>query len=232
MAVPDLEKIVKIIFAGDDTDLGKTITSVGGGLDALGTKVSSATQPFADLTATILKIDAALSALAVGALVVATKAAGNFSDSFNEITTLIEPTTLSLGEYRDQILGYAQDSTQSIDEITKGLYSGISAGEDYTTSLALLDAAEKLGIATKAELNTAIEILRPTLNAFGLNMERAGDFADILFVAVKSGKLTLSELEPVLSRVTGIASTSGVSFDQVAAALAEFVEDHDDQHDP
>jgi hypothetical protein len=32
MAVPDLEKIVKIVFAGDDTSLGKTITSVAAGL--------------------------------------------------------------------------------------------------------------------------------------------------------------------------------------------------------
>jgi TP901 family phage tail tape measure protein len=220
MAVPDLEKIVKIIFAGDDTNLGKTITSVGGGLDALSANVSKATQPFADLSDTIIKIDAVLAGLAVGALVVATRAAGEFGDSFAEITTLIEPTTISMEDFREQILDYAKDSTQSIEDINQSLYNAISAGEDYTSALDLLAAAERLGIATKSDLNTAIGVLRPTLSAFGESTKSAADFADILFTAVKTGKLTLDELAPVLGNVASIAAQAGVPFDDLAAAIA------------
>jgi TP901 family phage tail tape measure protein len=156
----------------------------------------------------------------VGAFVVATKSAGEFGDSFNEILTLIDGTSEEIDRFRQDILDYARDSGKSLSDITASLYNVISAGEDYKTSLDFLQAAEQLAIGTKSDLNTAIEILRPTLTAFGKGTEEAGNFANILFLAVKNGKLTLSELEPVLSNVTGIATASGVSFDQVAAALA------------
>jgi TP901 family phage tail tape measure protein len=220
MAVPDLEKIVKIIFAGDDTNLGQTITSVGGGLDTLGVKVGKATQPFADLTSSIIKIDAVLAGLAVGSLVLATKAAGDFSDSFAEISTLIDVPKESLEGFRNSILDYAASSTQSIEDINASIYDAISAGEDYKTSLGLLEAAEQLGVATKADLNTAINLLKPTLNAFGESTESAADFADILFTTVKTGKTTLGELAPVLANVTGIANNAGVPFSDLAAAIA------------
>jgi len=72
----DLEKIVKIIFAGDDSGLGQTISSVGGAMDKLAGQVGSATKPLADLTDSVIKIDAVLAGLAAGALYVATTQAG------------------------------------------------------------------------------------------------------------------------------------------------------------
>ena len=60
----DLEKTVKIIFAGED-QLSKSIKDIEGGLNALGANVSKATQPLADFTDTILKVDAVLAVLAV-----------------------------------------------------------------------------------------------------------------------------------------------------------------------
>ena len=42
----DLEKTVKIIFAGED-QLSKSIKDIEGGLNALGANVSKATQPAA-----------------------------------------------------------------------------------------------------------------------------------------------------------------------------------------
>ena len=219
MAVPDLTKLVRIVFSGDD-QISQSIASVGKGLDSLSGKVADATAPLANLSDAIIKIDAVLLAISAGALVVATKAAGDFGDSFAEISTLIDIPQEKLDQFRNDILEYAKDSTKSIEDINSSIYNAISAGEDYETSLDLLRQAENLAIATKSDLNTAIEALRPTLNAFGLSTKEAGDFADILFTAVKTGKTTLGELAPVLANVTSIANSSGVSFDQVAAALA------------
>jgi len=99
----DLEKIVKIIFAGDDSDLAKTINSVGGGMDKLALNVGKATQPLADLTDSILKIDLVLAGLAAGALVVVTAQAGKFGDSFAEIATLVDAPAGALLEFKDNI---------------------------------------------------------------------------------------------------------------------------------
>ena len=52
----DLEKTVKIIFAGED-QISKTINSIEGGLNSLAGNVQTATQPLADFTDSVLKLD-------------------------------------------------------------------------------------------------------------------------------------------------------------------------------
>jgi len=215
----DLEKIVKIIFEGQD-NLSQTINSTQRGLDSFSTSVTDATQPLADFTASILAIDAALALVAGGALTAATIAAGQFGDSFNEITTLIDAPAQSIDQFRQNIIDYARDSTQSFDDINSAIYNAISSGESYETSLGLITEAERLAIATKADLNQAVNVLRPTMNAFGAASDEAADYADVLFTTVRTGKTTLQELEPTLANVTGVAASGGISFADLSSAVA------------
>ena len=215
----DLEKTVKIIFSGEDT-LSQTINDMERGLNSLGANVTSATQPLADFTTSILAVDAALALLAAGALTAATIAAGQFGDSFNEITTLISAPADSIDSFRQDIINYARDSTQSFEDINSAIYNAISSGQDYATALDFITQAEQLAIATKADLNQSVNVLRPTMNAFGAATDEAADYADILFTTVRTGKTTLDELEPVLANVTGIAASGGIPFADLSASIA------------
>jgi TP901 family phage tail tape measure protein len=215
----DVEKQVRVAFEGDDR-ISKTIQGINKNVQGFASSVEGATQPLADLTDNLLLAEAAFVALAVGGLAYAVTQAGAFGDAFSEITTLIDLPKDSLNEFKLDIIDYARDSTQSIEEINQAIYNAISAGIDYEDALSSLADAERLGIATKASLNEAISVLVPTLNAFGKGADDAADFADILFTTVKTGKTTLPELETSLSQVTGTAANAGVSFDEMSAAIA------------
>lgn len=215
----DIERTIAVIFSGTD-QLSGTIASVSSGIDGFAGKVTNITAPLASMADMILKVEGAMAALAAGGLALAVKSAGDFQAGFNEISTLIDVNDQALKNFELSIKAYAAGSTQSIDSVNKAVYDAISAGVDYDKSLTAVAASEKLAVATKASLNDALNLLVPTLNAFGQDMSSAGDFADILFSTVKSGKTTLTELAGPLGQITGLAGPAGISFDQLGAAIA------------
>jgi TP901 family phage tail tape measure protein len=215
----DLEKIVKIIFAGDSSDLSGTVNSVGKSMDSLALNVGKATQPLADLTDAVLTIDGYLAAFAAGALVVATTQAGAFGDSFKEISTLITDPAADLEAFKDDVLEYAKQSSFAFEQVTGATYDIISATGDWEGALTLLSDAEKLNIAGKGELNATTKLLVTSLNAYGKGVEDAGDFSDILFSTVKVGVTNLTELSGSLGNVTGLAASAGVPFSDLNTAI-------------
>jgi TP901 family phage tail tape measure protein len=213
-----VEKEVKILFEGVDS-VSSVIGGIGNKLDDFGGKVVSATQPLADLADAVLKTEAALAAMAIGGLAYAVTEAGRFGDSFNEISTLISVPQEKLDQFRQDILSYATDSRQSIDQINAGVYQAISAGVEWTQSLEFMAAAEKLAVGGKAELSSAVGVLAGVLNAYGASVDEATDYSDALFTAVRLGVTTMPELASSLGNVTAIAAAGKVPFADLLAAV-------------
>jgi TP901 family phage tail tape measure protein len=207
-----------LIKATDQT--GSVLTGVGDKVSSLASSAKTATQPFADIATAVLKLDAALAALVAGGLALAVKESGKFSGAFGEITTLFEAAPDKVSRFRADILDYAGDSRVAIDEINAATYSAISAGMDYADSLSLVARGEQLAIAGKADLNSATVLLASSLNAYGESVDQAESYSDALFTTVKAGQTTLPELAASLAQVTGVAASSGVSFDELLAAVA------------
>lgn len=215
----NINKTIEILFAGNDKVSG-TIDTVSGKLSDFGGRVEDITQPLANVADDIMKLDFALGVLALGVAAFSIKTAGEFNDSFSEISTLVSASDDNLNDFRQGIVDYAKDSGQSFQDINGAIYTAISAGTDYKESLDLLRDAEYLSIAGKAELNDTVKILASTLNAYGDSTDKAGDYSDILFSIVKDGLTTLPELNASLAGVTGIAAAGKVPFDDLGAAIA------------
>ncbi|KKL79470.1 hypothetical protein LCGC14_2014500, partial [marine sediment metagenome] len=215
----DLEKTVAITFKGKD-ELSSKLSSMSSSIDDFGSKVSGATQPLADMAEKVMKLELVLVGLAAAGLAVAVTEAGKFGDSFNEISTLIDASSDDIAGFKDAILDYSTSSVKSIEDINAAVYTAISAGVDYTESLEFLTEAEKLSVAGKADLETTTKALASTLNAYGAATDAAGDYADDFFTTVKLGQTTIPELSTSLSQVTGIASSAGVEFSTLSAAIA------------
>lgn len=215
----NIERIVEIIFQGDDRVTG-AIQNVRGSLGQLGSVVDSAAQPLARVGDGILALDAALAALAVGGMALAVNASGKFGDSFNEISTLIPGVTTGLSTFRSDILAYSQDSSSSIEDISAALYAAISAGVDYELSLGALSTAERLAIAGKADLKDTTVLLASSLNAYGASISEAERYSDVFFTTVRLGQTTLPEIASTLGNIVGIAAAGGVPIEMLGSAIA------------
>lgn len=215
----DLKKTVELIFGGVD-NTGGAISSVGRGLDSLVDKTGSVTGVLANITDSIVKLDLALAAAGVGITAFAVKLSDDFDTAFGEIATLIGQPADNLRDFQAQILAYSETSTASLEQITSATYGAISAGVDYQNSLELIAAAEQLAIAGKADLGDTTTALVSVMNAFGASADEAGAYADSFFTAVQLGQTTIPELSAAIGRLAPIAAAAGLSFDEMAGAIA------------
>ena len=215
----DLQRIIRIVFQGDNETV-KAFNQVNRDLQTMETAVRGVTGPMSDLADKALKLQAAFAGLATAGIAVAVKEAGHWSDSFNELTTLIDDTGDGVDDFRRDILSYSKDASFALDDINKSLYTAISAGIDYGDSLEYIAQAEKLAVAGKAELYETTKLMESVMNAYGASTDEAGHYSDILFQTVRQGLTTIPELADSLSRVTSIAAAAEVPFETVSAAIA------------
>jgi TP901 family phage tail tape measure protein len=215
----DAQRTIDLIFNGVDKT-GAAVQSVLRNTGDLAGGVQAATQPLADFTFAALKFEAALLATGAAITAFAVKTAGDFDSAFREISTLLNEPIEDLEEFRQAILDYASTSTAPLEQVTGAIYNAISAGVDFADSIDVVTQAEKLSIAGRADLNESLLVLVSSLNAYGLGMDQAERFSDLLFQTVRSGQTTLPDLASSLSQVSGIAATTGVDFDELLAAIA------------
>ncbi len=216
----DLEKTVKIIFEGEDKQLSAAVGNFAKKFDSLSGIADNIAGPLSQAADGILKLDAALAALAIGGMALSIKKAGEFGDSFREISTLIDASKKDIGIFRKEILTYAQDSDKSLEDINAAVYKAISAGIDYRRVLDSLKIAEQLAQAGRNDLASTTVLLAGTMNAYGAKTAEATRYADVFMQTVRMGLTTLPELAASLANVTGVAAMGKVPIETLAAAVA------------
>jgi hypothetical protein len=110
----NLAKTIDIIFGGKN-EVSKTIGVIEKDFAALEKSVTNIATPLAKVGDSVLKIDAALMAMAIGGMAYAIKTAGDFNGKFGEITTLISDTGAPIDKFKAAIKDYATDSVKSIE---------------------------------------------------------------------------------------------------------------------
>lgn len=215
----DLSRTIQIVFEAVD-NTGTGIAALGKGVGDLADDLGAVTQPMADLTGKIIAADAAMLALGGAMIGWATGAASKFQIAQGEINTILGLAPDKMAKFSKDILDYGTTSTQTFTAINKGVYDATSAGVKYGDALGVLARAEKLAVAGKADLGDAIKLLVPTLNAYGLDMDKAGRFSDVFFTTVKLGVTTVPQLSAAMGQLTPTAAALGVPIETVGAALA------------
>ena len=215
----NLDKTVNIIFAGKDElsvttrKLYKELGDFGGGVTALSGSLSS-------LADKVLMTDAALLALVAGGLTYAVKKSSEFNQGFALISTSVDATGDKLAKYRQDVIDYGTTSVKSYQEVNAALYTAAQAGIKYTDSIDFMRKSEELAVANNANLNTTVDLLTGTMNAYGYKLKDVGHLNDVFFQSTLIGKQTIDDLGQSMGQVVGIAATSGVSFEELSAAIA------------
>jgi TP901 family phage tail tape measure protein len=215
----DLARTVQIIFNATD-NTGGVISNIGGNIEGFANKAGNVLAPLDALADKVKLADAAIVGLGLALGGAALIKAGEFGDQINEIGTLFGGSKDQIDAFSQQVQTYAAGSTQSLGDINGAVYAAISAGVKYSDSLAFMADAEKLAIAGKAGLKETTLALVGTLNAYGASTQDAAKYSDVLFQTVKAGQITLPELATGLGQVTGIASSAGIPFADLSAAIA------------
>lgn len=215
----DLKKTVEIVFGGKN-ELSKTIGQIEGEFTNIEAIVGNITRPLAAIGESVLKADAALAALAVGGMALALKSSSDFNLSFGLISTSVSATGSDLSSFRQDVLNYANGSVKSISDINAALYTAVQAGVEYGDSIDFIRKSEELAVANKANLNTTVDLLTATMNAYGMKMTDLAHINDVYFTSTLIGKQTIDELGASMGQVVTIAANSGVSFEELSAAVA------------
>lgn len=211
--------VVELLFRGID-EVSDVTANIASSIGDLNGKITDLAEPFADAANKALILETALVGLSAAMVGKGIAAASAFQSSFQFTTTLFEASSRAVGTFRQDILDYAQGSTQSIDSINKALQNAIGQGVDYADSLGVLKEAERLAVAQASSLDGATSLLVGTLNAYGLGMDQAAKLSDQFSITIRDGKISVEQLAALLANVSPIAAAAGVGFDQVGSAIA------------
>ena len=171
-----------------------------------------------------LDVFAGLGAAAAMAFAKMTKEAYAFSKEFQtsmkEVQTISRATQEDYEGMSNAIIKMSTEVPDSAVELSRALYEIVSAGYDGAEGLRILDAASRGAVAGVTTTTVAADGLTTILNAWKLKTTEVTKVNDTMFRTVELGKITYDELAGSIAQVAPLAAASGVSFEEVGAAIS------------
>ena len=163
---------------------------------------------------------AKLSAVMAAPLVAGGKVFADFEQQLAKVSTMLDDPAKYMDTYKKAIRDMAVEFGESTEALANGLYDILSASIPAEKALDVLTVAVKAAKAGMTDTATAADAITTILNSYGLSAEHAQSVSDLLFSVVKRGKTTFAELAPQIGLVASVASSAGVSLEEMGAALA------------
>ena len=151
----------------------------------------------------------------------AVKEGAAFERQLASIGTMLSARTMPLmSGMADEIKRMADEYGEGTATLSKGLYDILSASIAATEATKVLEIAVRAAKAGFTTTAISADALTTILNAFAMQAGQAERVSDILLATVERGKLTYEELASTIGMVASTASVVGLSFEEVAAAIA------------
>ena len=153
------------------------------------------------------------------------KASEEFGTALAEISTITDDLSVSNGELANSLIGLSAQFGGTAAGQAKAFYQIISAGAENTAvAIETLTAANKLAIGGLTTTAGAADLLTSAMKAFESTNLSAARAADIIFGTVKLGKTNVEQLQSSLGLILPTAQSLGVSFEDVAGAIAKITQ--------
>lgn len=205
---------------------GTGVKQAGDNAGQAAPKLGAAAKGAGEIQIAMMKAAKALGVMAGGfaslsAITGAVTQARDFNAALAETSTLIKGTPEELaalsGGARDLAKAFGTDATSQMKAFYEALSGGAATVEEAQT---LVEQANKLATGGVTSVQTAVDALTTSVNAYGASTLSFSGASDAMFVAVLAGKMTMDQLASSLGAVVPISSSAGVSFDETAAAIA------------
>lgn len=144
-----------------------------------------------------------------------------FEQGMKKVATIIPGVSQeTMKAMTEQIRAFRIEFGVNAEQATQGLYDSLSAGVPPGNVFDFLEIAQKAAVGGVTDLTTTVDGLTSVVNAYGDGVIDAVQVADLMFQTMKIGKTSFEEMAASLYNVVPIASSLGVGFDNVSAALA------------
>mgnify|MGYP005839355463 CR=1 FL=1 len=194
-------------FAGS---MSADMVRAGAALDVVGAKAQRVGRQ--------MSLYVSLPVAAAGAASV--KLAADFDAALSKVGSLVGASEEQLAAYRASVLEMGRKLPQAPKELAEALFFITSAGLQGEQALQVLEASAKAAAAGLGDTKTVADAATSALNAYGAENLSASAATDVLVASVREGKMEPAELAGALGKVIPVASSMGVSFAQVGAAIA------------
>ena len=159
-------------------------------------------------------------AAVAGIGIASVKMAADFEKSMANVSTLVDTSKESMKDMSDEVLEIAKRVPVEISDLTTALYDVRSAGISAEDAMMVLEKSAMLAKAGLGTTQEAVNLATSAINSFGLEGEEAAKVFDTIQLTVKAGKTNIAELAQSFGMVSGVASTAGVSVNELMAATA------------
>jgi len=217
------QRVVDIIFNGID-NVSEMSGKIGSNLSRVGVVIEDIAHPFAVLGEDILKVEAAIGALALGGLAYAITKAIDFEAASADLNKVLGEESDRLGEAQDKALELSQAYGVSSSEVLASMANFKQAGFSLSDAMTLTKASLDLVIAGDLDAAEASEILVSSLKGFKAPAEDSIRLTDILNEVSNNYATNVRELGVGLATLSPIARTMGFSFEETAGILTPVIE--------
>lgn len=219
----DVKKIIEIAFRGVD-GLSSTTRNIGSSLSDLSRTGQAITGPLAGVADGVMKIDLALSALAVAIATYTTKAAMDLQSSQIDLQKQFKDSDGSVQSHSKELraLGDSYGKTQA--QATSSVAEFMKANNSYSDALKLSQIAMAGSIAGEMDLDKSTQQLIASMSSFGFKVGEAGKYMDINNAIADASGANLSQLGEAYALAGANASQAGYTMEEFSATLAPLIE--------
>ena len=218
-----VEKTVSILFSGDDQLSGK-VKNIEKQFSSFAGNIGDITAPLAGMADNILKVDAALVALAVGGLVYAFSKSSEFESAVVELKKVLGDQPEALEAATKAAFDLSRQYGESSSAVLLSSANFKQAGFDIEESIMLTKNAMDLSIAGSIESSEASELLIATLKGFKSPATEAARLVDVLNEVSNNYATNVHELGIGMAELSPIANLMGFSFEETAGILTPVIE--------
>jgi len=210
---------VGVTYTGDATQLQQVTQSA----QQMTAQLSQSIMQQAGVMRTAGLVMAGAGALGMKATQSAVKSASQVEAGYAKVNTMLDRGQDAYTDYSDAIkdmvkeIPIAGGELGALEAQYMVLSAGINAGADATH---VLEVAMKASVGGMTSAETAVDAITTAINAYGYEAEQATMVSDLMFEAVRRGKMDYEGLAGALGPILGIASQAGMELQQVTASLA------------
>jgi TP901 family phage tail tape measure protein len=144
----------------------------------------------------------------------------DFEQSMQTIVGLVGVSQKQVDEWASQILEMAPKLGKAPKELADALYFVTSSGFKSAEAMDIVVQSAKAASAGLGDTIKIADLATSAMNAYKDSNLSAAKVMDVLTAAVREGKGEASQFSSEMGEVIPIAARMGVSFDQIAAAMA------------